>query len=261
MGAAALSFSGYTGVLAWRRRGFAWRGNGRMIGWLPFALTAVVVGLGLLLPDPSEHLQPLTTVRLIETIVPLAIAVQVAFLLSPDDEPALEVLLACPRPLSWLLLERLALIFAGQGLIAVMGSIAVLAVMGTGDLWHMTLRWLPPAVLLSGLALNATLRSRRGISGLSVAGVLWFALVFFGEHFVPGGRVFWPLNYLQPLLWPLHAFLQPGDVPMIDYLTNRYFVLAAGVNLIALGVWYARHTEQLLTGTKPVREGRKETNQ
>ena len=35
-GTVALGFSGYTSVVAWRRRGFAWRGNGRMIGWLPF---------------------------------------------------------------------------------------------------------------------------------------------------------------------------------------------------------------------------------
>ena len=86
-------------------------------------LTAGLIAIGLILPDPSEQLLPLTKMRLVETIVPLAMAAQVAFLLSPDDEPALEVSDGLSTSaLVAAALERLALVFVGQAVIALVGS-------------------------------------------------------------------------------------------------------------------------------------------
>jgi hypothetical protein len=219
------------------------------------AFSALSLGLILIAPQADHSLEPLQQSRLIETIVPLALAVQAALLFAPDDEGPLELLLASPQPVPWLLLDRLFVVAAGQAMIAITGSLAVVAI-GGGDLGLALLRWIPPAALLTGLALNATLRSRKSIFGVLSVAVIWFALSLFGDAFLPGRYVFWPLDFFQPILWPLHIFLQPDDLLERDYLINRLFVLVLGLHLIALALAYARDGERLLLGKsalKPVR--------
>ena len=249
----ALLAAGIAGVSVYslmhtrRRPQLNWRYNLRIVGWTPMAFAALVIAVAVIAPDGGRGMEPFQKPRLIETIIPLAMAIQAALLFSPDDEAPLEILLACPRPIAWLVLERLLVVVLGQGAIALIGALAITA-LHSGDVVLALLRWIPPAALLTGLALNGSIHSRKSVFGVLSVGVIWFAFAIFGEAFLPGQFVFWPLNYIQPLLWPLHIFLQPGDLLGHDYLLNRLFVLIVGLNLIALAVVCVRDTEHLLVG-------------
>ncbi len=242
------------GLLVYGLRGLGaalrltWRHSLRLSGWLPPVLTALVVGVVLLLPGSERGMEPFAKARLIETVIPLALAIQACFLLTPDDEPVLELLLTCPRPASLLLLERLLVVALAQMLIGLIGALAVVALGVEDNLPLALLRWIPPALLLTGLALNAAIRSRRAAFGVMAVGLIWFVVSFFHQAFLPGVPTFTPLNYLQPWLWPVHLYLQPGELPAGDYLSNRLMVLALGINLIALAVYYLRDSERLLLG-------------
>ncbi len=256
VGSVAIGLSGLTGWRAWKRHHFPWFYSLRITGWLPLAGTALTLGVLLVLPEAGGNaLEPFMKARLVETIVPLAMAIQVAFILPPDDEPALEVLMTYPRSLAWLLLERFAVIWMAQGIIAIIGSI-VTVMLVDGDVGTALLRWMPPTMLLSGMSLNAALRSRKAVFGVLVAGVIWFTLAFFGAAFLPGQPTTYPLNYVQPLIWPVHAYLQPGDLLPQDYWLNRLFVLAVGLNLVALAVYYVRDSERLLLGKPALKNQR-----
>ena len=96
-----LAWSGWRGAESFRRqpRGWSWRISLRLSGWWPVAASAVLVGLAVVFP--GRDATPLSAARCVETIVPLLAGVQAAFLFSPEDEPGLEVTLACRRPLAW----------------------------------------------------------------------------------------------------------------------------------------------------------------
>ena len=253
IGSVALGLSGYTFVNAWKRRHFPWLHSFRAMGWLTPALTALTLILLLLLPETDvTNLDAFKKARLVETIIPLALAIQAAFVLPPEDEPALELLMAYPRSLSWLVLERLAVIWAMQGIIALIGTLATIAILGDSADGIALVRWIPPAMLLSGLSLNAALRSRKAVFGVLVAGLVWFVMALLGKAFLPGQPTTYPLNYIQPLVWPLHAYLQPGDLLLRDYWLNRAFVFVAGLNLVMLAVAFVRDHERLLLGKPAV---------
>jgi hypothetical protein len=247
LGLGLAGITSYTVVRAWRRPQIVWGHNLRIVGWLPLAFSVLAVGLLLLVSQADQNLALFQRSRLIETIIPLAMAVQAAFLFAPDDEAPLELLLTSPRPVPWLLLERLLVVVVAQSLIAFVGAVVLVAIDG-GDIGLALLRWIAPAALLTGLSLNAAIRSRKSIFGVISVAVIWFALGLFGEAFLPGQFVLWPLNYIQPVLWPLHIFLQPGDLLPRDYVLNRLFVLVLGLQLIALALAYVRDSERLLLG-------------
>jgi hypothetical protein len=243
-------------ALAFRRnpRRIAWRPALRTVGWIGAAVTAGVLLL-LILPDDTQVMFPWATrARLVEAIVPLAMGIQAALLFSPDDEPALEVLLACPRQISWLLLERLAALALAETGIALLGIALTLALKPDQDVGLALVRWIPPAVFLSGIGVYVTLRSRVASFGLICAGLIWFACIFFGAALLPGQPTFWPLSLIQPFLWPLHAYLQPGDLTAGDYLLNRLFITAAGLSLIALAAYQLRDEERVLLGGKKAKK-------
>ena len=117
-----LVWSGWRGAQSFRHQPHAWtwRISLRLLGWWPVAASAALVGLTLL--TSTSEVTPLSVARCVETIVPLLAAVQAAFLFSPEDEPGLEVTLACRRPLAWTMLERLTWLLVLQGSVALIGS-------------------------------------------------------------------------------------------------------------------------------------------
>lgn len=237
----------------------AWRASLRHMGWLPVVATLGVMLL-LILPENGgvKNTPWSDRVRIVETVIPLAMAIQAALLFSPDDEPALEVFLACPRRISWVLLERLAMVLLAQTGIAFAGVALSLALVGDQDIFVALLRWLPPAIFLSGIGVYVTLRSRVATFGVVVAGLIWFAFGFFGSALLPGQPTFFPLNKIQPFLWVLNAYLQPGDLSISDYWLSRLFVTAFGIVLLMLAVYQLRNEEQVLLGARPTRKQRKE---
>ena len=179
--------------------------------------------------------------------IPLIVGLQSALLFSPQDEPALEVIAACPRGVSWLILERWVGVCLGQFVFALAALIVSYLLVPGQDLTIMVARWLPPAVLFSGLAIFITIRSRVAAFGLVMTTVLWFIFVGFGDLLLPGALpLFFPLNYIQPFLWGIHPYVQPNDLSEMGYWINRLCVSALGLALIFSAVDGLRDEEQLL---------------
>lgn len=182
--------------------------------------------------------------RLIATIVPLFAGLQAAALFSPEDEPALEVTLACPRPLAWTILERLAALLGVQGGLALVGSLLINVPLGEA-VGVAVLRWLPAMVCLAGVALCLTLNSRQAVFSAGATVLVWFGFAWGGDRLVE----------VWPVLWPLHLFLQP-EHPF--FWLNRGVLTLLGLNLLAFAVTYLiRDEERLLFGDSraPGRKG------
>ena len=229
--------------------GIAWMFSLRAVGWVGLTVSAAFIVLLLISPPPEATR---TTVpwgdpeHAVAFVVPLAMAVQAALAFVSDDEPALEVLLACPRPIAWILIERLTALFVMQTGIALAGMALTLQFAGSMDILALFMRWLPPALLLSGIAVYATQRTRVSAFGVIVAGSVWCGALFFGNVLLPGVPTIQPLNHVQPLLWVLHPYLEAGIMPASDYWLNRFCVMALGINLIALAALLLRDEERLL---------------
>ena len=182
----------------------AWKTNLRLVGWNPAVGSALAVALGLGLTNSlwgTSGSTPLT-LRVVETIVPLVAGLQAAFLLSPEDEAPLELLLSCPRPLALVLLERLVMLMILLGSVALTGNLVIL-LLQENEGWLMTIsRWFAPCLCLSGVALFTTQLTRQGSFGALLETLMWGGMLFGGDG----------LLRRWPLLWPLHVFLQPHRV-------------------------------------------------
>ena len=244
------ALAGWAGwrALAYRRLPNTVRVSARLVAWLPAAAGAGLVALVLAAGDRTDG-GPFAPARIVEALIPLIAGMQAAFLFSPDDEPGLEVLLACPRPLAWTLLERLAVLLAGQGLVALLGSLAAAALLDTPVLEGLA-RVLPPMLFLSAVAVCLTLASRQAVFSVSLTLLLWFGMLWSGDAGGGGLLARWPY------LWWLHVFLQPGHV---FYWLNRALVMLIGANLVALAAMYLLRDEErvLLGGRSAPRLARK----
>jgi len=212
---------------------FTWRNSLQTVGWLPLALSTALLSFGLYASQTG--LLPLAGTAVIATILPVIVAIQAAFLLSPEDEPALELLLTSPRPLAWTLLERLATLLLGQGSIGLAFSWLV-AQMSGEPLLIVISRWLPLLLCLGGLAIYVTLATRRATLGVLVVCLLWFALTFLGDY----------MTQRWPFIWPLHLYLSPAEA---EYGLNRLFLALLGAGLIELAaIRLLSDEEHLLLG-------------
>jgi len=218
-------------------RAFSWRHSLRLVGARLAAVSAAAILIAW--AGSQAGWLPLKPGSLIALILPVLAAMPAAFLFSPEDEPILEVTLACPRLLSWTLLERLGLLLALEGSVGL--SASLLTFQATGETLALTiLRWLPPLLLLVGLAVCLTLLTRRAVFSISVTCLLWFAVSAFGDALVTR----WPW------LWFVHFYLQP-DHPF--FVLNRWLVAVTGMSLMA---WTAsrllRDEERLLLASRKV---------
>lgn len=234
------------GRVAWsmgrRPRWIAWRGSLRLVGYLPALFSAA----GLVLVLAVGRLSAQDTLRLVEIIVGLAIALQAVYAFSPPDDPPLEALLACPRPAWWVLVERLLLIFAMQSIIALIGAIATLIITDDHNVLLALTRWISPALMLAGIAVYTSIRSRVAVFGAALSLLIWFTLVMVGDALLPDTQVLFPLNYIKPWLWPFQPYLKPESLTLSDYILNRIVVGAAGIGLVALAAYQLRDEESAL---------------
>ena len=230
-----LAWSGWRGLQNFRHQlhGWTWLISLRLLGWWPVVASAALVGLALL--TSTTDVTPLSAARCVETIVPLLAAVQAAFLFSPEDEPGLEVALACRRPLAWTVLERLLCLFVLQGGVALIGS--AIAVRLTGENFGVAIaRWLAPLLVLVGIALCLTLMTRLPMMSLGLVVILWSGLMLASEQLIG----------VWPFLWPIGLYLQPEQP---DFLLNRLCLILIGLWLIRLAVTYfIRDEERVLLG-------------
>jgi hypothetical protein len=238
-------------LTAVNRERFAWKMSFRTVGWIGLVGSGVGLVIMMLAKDTDPKSFPLAGVeRLVEAVVPLAVGMQAAFLFAPDDEPSMEVLLACPRPIAWLLLERLLVLAVLQSLAALVGVGLSIALSGSQDVPLLFIRWISPALFLGGIGVYTTWRSRQPAFGVAVVGLVWFLFGFMGAVFKPGMPTFWPLSLIQPFLWSVHVYLQPDYLTSGDYVLNRLLLAGIGIALVMLTARQLRDEERILTGGK-----------
>lgn len=213
--------------------GFAWRGSLRLLGQRPLLGNALLMALAYVALQKGRLL--FETLDTIALTLPVVAALQAAFLFSPEDEPALEVMLATPRPPAWTLLERLLTLFATQGGLGLAASLLLSGLVPPSPALIVG-RWLPLLLLLSGLAVAVTVATRRAILGVWVASLVWLPLALFGDF----------LTARWPAAWVAHLYLPPGHGA---YLLNRLLLTVAGLALLAISLARSlNNTEFLLLG-------------
>ncbi len=216
----------------------AWHTSFKLVGWWPTAISTLALAGGFVAVYPAARVAggAAALARIIEVVVVLAFGAQAAFLLAPDGEPPLELLLASPRPPAWLLWERLLVLAGLQGSVALAASLVSLALAQDGGLALMTVRWLAPATFLGGVAVLATHVTRQGVFGALLATLLWAGMLFGGDA----------LLSRWPWLWPVHLFLQPDMASPLTYAANRAGLILMGVGLLALTPLLLRDEERAL---------------
>ncbi len=230
----------------------AWRAAFRHMGWMPLAALVVVGGLSATATYAVDD--PFLRGGVVTVLVPLFMALQAAAAFSPDDESALEMTLAAPRPISWLIVERLAAIGLTYSLIALVGGGIIMLrqpdLLSTTSLPELLLAWAAPAFFLTGVGVYVTLRSRMVAFGVVIVIVVWVIFGLFGRFLLPGLPLPAPLNWIQPYLWPVHIFLTPQDLPAPSYEVNRLFLSSTGIVLLLAAVCSVRNTESILLSFK-----------
>lgn len=220
------------------RRTFNW-------GYPIFATLFVIIAFLQIKGD--SNLAGFERVRLVETFLPLAMALQAAAVFSPEDEPALEIAAACPRPLWWLLAERFGFLALVYSLIGTCLTLLVLndipAVLRTSEYAFIALlRWVAPALFLSLTAVWFTMRTRNAALSALLIGFMWAVLAFSSQLFAPGAPELPIIGAVQPYVWPFHAYMQPTFMPdMDDYWLNRFIVSALGTVMGLLSLRRLRH--------------------
>jgi len=218
--------------IALRRQSWqgAWRKTLRDLGIFPFLIGAIMIALLFI----RSLLPPVPLNRVVEMCVPLAFGVQAALLLSPDDEPLLEITLASPRPLAWVLAERVVTMAAVLGGIALIGTaITVIRSPEYGSVPDLIVRWLPAALVLCSIGLSFTLAVHSSALSIVMVFILWL-LMFFAAT---------AITQMWPILWPVVMYPAPDSD---GFTLNRIVVMLIGLALIVRAALLLRDEERLL---------------
>jgi hypothetical protein len=226
----------------------------RPLKWLPvrrleLGLTTLFV-LGLLLVVRwTRDQQPGPAVALVtlEVLLPLAVGVTAAGLLAGD--PALDLLLSVPQPVTCTLAERLAVVLGWGGLLglvvqALIGAWEIpLPVQGLSRVWI----WVAPALLLTGVATASALVRGHWMDGLmAVMGALGWALLampYVGAACPEGPAARCALALATPAM----TLLRPTD-PL--WPLNRLIWSVIGLLLLATSLALAGCEERLVEAAR-----------
>ena len=215
----------------------------KLVGWWPAAVSAGILAvffiLELHMPEPGGATEMIYIRRAVETIAPLLFAVQAAFLFGPDNEPAFELLLACPVTLPRLFRQRLVLVAGMHLAVALAITLLFAAAWGAENLALAIVRWLVAGILLAGLAIFTTQVTRQGVFGTLLATLLWAASLYGGDKIL--NRWGW--------FWPFHVYLQPEKFGLGTYLLNRLALAGIGLGLFLLAMKFLGDEDRLL-GTR-----------
>lgn len=217
--------------------------NLKLAGWWPAAVSALVLGgffLLEILGYRSTGMQnPAYTRRALETVAPLLFAVQVALLLGPDNEAAIELLLSYPTPLTHLFRDRLVLVAGMHAILAMAFTLFFAVVWHAENLGLALVRWLAAGTMLGGVAVFTTQLTRQSIFGTLMTTLLWAASLSGGD----------PLLNVWPWFWTFHVYLQPEKLGLTVYLLNRLTLTAIGLGLFLLALKFLGDGDRML-GTR-----------
>gem|GEM_PF-6414422 len=217
---------------------FAWRRAFRAaLPWLPVVGLIGMVLFGFLLTARDSIAQTIG-LSAVAGIASLIGGIQAAFAFAPADEPALEITLSKPRPLAYLLSERLLVIVALNMAMVCIGAIVLRGIVpGAPTMLDQFTRTAAPFTLMIGLGLVVGLIGRRANFGALLAILLVGAMVFGGAQ---------ALIALFEWAWIAHLFLPPEQFTAQQVMINRAFLLTAGAALIAYAYAFVRDEERLL---------------
>lgn len=214
-----------------------WRETLKLVGLWPTLGGALAVAGGLALTAPyGEVMGAYPMLRIVEIVMPLVVAWQAALLLTHETERPLELLLTCPRPLAFVLADRLGVIVFLASCVALAANLVTLGLPGAEALPFALVRWIAGTSFLSGMALFLTQGSRQSATGVTFVTLLSFGLLFGGEA----------LRQRWPFTWPIVLYLQPDAVPLWMYLANRATLLLLGLGLTVWSLALTRDEERVL---------------
>lgn len=238
------------------RRLTTWHVALRRAGWRT-PLISMVISMVLYLVMPVidlTYFYERSLAQAVVMVVPLVAAIQTAILVSPADEPGLEILLACPRPFHWLYIERAVTVIAGQAVAALaMSAIAVWA-LGEQHTPAALTGWLASTIFLSGVAAFISVCSRRASLGALITLLVWlvFGVGAIGGVLLPVVPLesgwLWPspLHLIQPYIWMVQPFLRPDALTNADFVLNRVIIGGLGLGLLALAMVLMMRAERVL---------------
>lgn len=222
----------------------AWRFAFRRLSWMPIiagiVLIVAIITETNFFPDASSQL---TTVQY---LVPLLMALLVATVFAPTDEPALEIQLSLPRPSPFILFERIIAVLLSTILVAAVGIMLTLARQSDVNVLSLVIGWIPPALFLSGIGLYVTLRTQVLAFGVVLTGFLWFIFGAVGSLLVPGINLGSALNLPHSFLWVFHVNASLADFAPQDFWLNRLFLTVVGTGFMVLSARMMNRTETLL---------------
>jgi hypothetical protein len=221
------------GRLIWAQR--------RVVGWhMPVGSALLLAVAAAIILDQSD--QPLYHFQLVcELSLPLVSAVACAYLFSPENDPPLELLYACPPPIPILLGARwvwLAAVFVLSVSGVQVAFLAANASSSCADLWLLGQIWLPPALCLGGLGLLVTQGVRSAQAGVLVGVMVWLVQVLMLARTFAESQVLRSV-YLFPIL---------AGLPMDEMTFNRWLLVGLGGLFFSLGVAAARDPQRHWNG-------------
>jgi hypothetical protein len=213
-----------------------WQINLKLTGWWPVVVSALLLGaffiLQVLLPGQSLTYPR----RAVETIVPLLFAIHAALLFSPDNEPALELLLSYPKSLPRQFCDRLLMVAGMHLAVALTAALVFASIWHTENLALAMVRWLAAGIVLAGVAVFTTQLTRQGVFGTLLATLLWAASLYGGDGILKRWKWF----------WPFHVYLQPEKFGLGIYLLNRLILVGIGLGMFLLAMKFLGDEERLL---------------
>jgi hypothetical protein len=229
-----------------------WASAWKRAGWKMPAATLALVVIMTLVEVTGQWGFDLFDIA--SVIVVVMMGIQTALMASATDEPGLEMIMATPRPLAWLVLERLAVVAVSLLPVALAGAVAVILIEPGVNLLALAACWLTAGLFLSGAAGLLTVRANHPGIGIMivvlaglVAGVAQNALLPNHAPDLPWAA---PLDLIQPLLWMVHPFLKPDSLSLNDYITNRVIVSGFGLWLLLGMSRMLNDPERLLPGIR-----------
>lgn len=212
----------------------------RLVGWWQVMSSGLLLGvfyvLDIIMAPHTGNIDLINPRRVVETVTPLAFALQAAFLLGPDNEPALELLLSYPKSLPRLFWERLRLIGGMHAALALIATIAFTATWHAEGFGLALTRWLASGIALGGIAVFTTQLTRQGVFGTLVTISLWVASLYGGDK----------LLTVWPWFWPFCVYLQPGTTSGYNYLLNRLLFMTLGIGLTLIAIRLVSDSDRLL---------------
>jgi len=211
----------------------------KIVGWFPsiICMLTVVIGFALTTLISINSNTFSLSYRIVDSIVPLFFGLQAAFLLSPETEPSLEILLSTKFPISKVLWERFFFLLLFEGAVAFSGNLisTIFITDGQGILSDVA-RWIPACVFIGGTAIYTTLVTRQGIFGALLALLMWGGMLIGMDS----------LLIRFPFLWPIHVYLQLDQISILNYIINRFSLIVLGFLLIIFATYLAKNEERML---------------